>query len=79
MIDEARILVRKAVVILLPDVGGQQIIQGRDRPAPGYGFGGFQPFRMLIEHGINDVGERFIARKKSMTPGEQVAFEPTLA
>ncbi len=27
MIDEARVLVRKAVVVLSPDVGGQQIVQ----------------------------------------------------
>ena len=32
---KAGILVREAVVILLPDVGGEQIVQRRDLPAPG--------------------------------------------
>ena len=35
MIDEAGILVGKAVVILAPDMRGQQIVQRRDRLAPG--------------------------------------------
>ena len=34
MVDEARILVGKAVVILPPDMRGEQIIQRRDRLAP---------------------------------------------
>ncbi len=33
VIDEARILVREAVVILPPDVGAEQVIQRRDRAA----------------------------------------------
>jgi hypothetical protein len=35
VVEKTGILVREAVVILLPDVGGQQIIQRRDLPAPG--------------------------------------------
>ena len=35
VVEEAGILVREAVVILLPDVGGEQIVQRRDLPAPG--------------------------------------------
>ena len=35
VVEEAGILVREAVVILLPDVGGQQIVQRRDLPPPG--------------------------------------------
>jgi hypothetical protein len=35
MIDEAGILMREAVVILPPDMRGQQIVQRRDRLAPG--------------------------------------------
>ena len=33
VVDEAGILVRETVVILLPDVGGEQIVQRRDLPA----------------------------------------------
>ena len=35
MVDEAGILVGKAVVVLPPDMRGQQIVQRRDRLAPG--------------------------------------------
>ena len=35
VVDEARILVREAVVILAPDVRGQQVVERGDRPSPG--------------------------------------------
>jgi len=35
VVEEARILMREAVVILLPDMRGEQIIQRRDIPPPG--------------------------------------------
>ena len=35
VVEETGILVREAVVILLPDVGGEQIVQRGDLPAPG--------------------------------------------
>ena len=44
MIDEARILVRKAVVILAPDVRGEQIVQRCDRLAPGDLLADLEPF-----------------------------------
>ena len=34
VVDEAGVLVAEAVVVLPPDVGGEQIVQRRDRPAP---------------------------------------------
>src|ERR1700729_1368509 len=34
---------------------------------------------MLIEHGIHDVDESFVTRKKTMTATEQVTLEPALA
>ncbi|SKS02156.1 Uncharacterised protein [Mycobacteroides abscessus subsp. abscessus] len=34
---------------------------------------------MLIDHGINDVRERFVAREQAMASGEQVALQPALA
>ena len=79
VIDEARILVGEAVVILPPDMRREQIIQRRDRLAPRDCFGGLQPFCMLIEHRVDDVGERLVARKKPVAAGEQVSFEPALA
>jgi len=50
-IDEARILVRKAVVILTPNGGGQQNILGRHRGAPWHVvLADIQPLGVLIEH-----------------------------
>ena len=34
-VDEARILVAEAVVVLAPDMRGQQVVQRGDRLAPG--------------------------------------------
>ena len=34
VVEKARILMREAIVILLPDVGSKQIVQRRNLPAP---------------------------------------------
>ena len=78
-IDEARILVAEAVVILLPDVRGQEVVQRRDRPPPWDVPRRLQPLRVLIEHGVDDVDERLVAGEEAVAPGEQIAFEPALA
>ncbi len=69
----------EAVVILAPDVRRQQVVQRGDRSPPGNSLGDLQPLRVLVEHRIDDVDERFVAREKSVPAGEQVAFEPALA
>ena len=79
MIDETGVLVAKAVMILPPDVGGEQIVERSDRPAPGNVVTYFEPFGMLIEHRVNDVNECFIAGEKTVAPGQQIALQPTLA
>ena len=38
-----------------------------------------EPFRVLVEHRIDDVHEGFIAGEKPVPPREQIAFEPALA
>ncbi len=38
-----------------------------------------QPFRVLVEHGIDDVNEGLIAGEETMPPGKQVALQPALA
>ena len=78
-IDEAGILVAETVVILPPDVGGEQIVQRGDRAAPRQAARNLQPFRMLVEHGIDDVDEGLVAREQSMAPGQEIALEPALA
>jgi hypothetical protein len=79
VVDEAGILVREAVVILPPDMRGQQIIQRGDLAPPRQLRGDLQPLRVLIEHRIDNVDERLITIEESMPPGEQVAFKPPLA
>ena len=79
VIEEAGILVREAVVILLPNVGGEQIIQRRDLPPPGQFQRDLQPLGVLAEHRIDDADECLVAVEKAVPAGEQVAFQPTLA
>ena len=69
MIYEAGVLMAEAIVILPPDVGGQKIIEGSDRPAPGNGARDLQPFGMLVEHGINDVNESLVAGEQAVAAG----------
>src|SRR5207244_9972439 len=78
MIDEAWILVAKAVVILPPDVGGEKIVKRRNRPAPVNVVTHFEPFGVLIEHRVNDMNECFITRKKAVAPGQKITLQPAL-
>ena len=55
------ILMGEAVVILAPDVRGQQVVQRGDLAAPRQVRGDFQPLGVLVEHRIDDVDERFVA------------------
>src|SRR5712692_8328974 len=79
MIDEAGILMSESIVILPPYVRCQQVIERRDRAPPLDLAGNLQPLSVLVEHGINNVDEGFIAREEAMTPGEQITFQPALA
>jgi hypothetical protein len=79
VVDEARVLVAEAVVVLPPDVRGEQVVQRGDRRRHGYLAGHLQPLGVLVEHRIDDVDERLVAREEPVAPGQQVAFEPALA
>ena len=79
VVDEARILVREAVVVLPPDVRTEQIVERGDRLPPGDAPRHLQPLRMLIEHRVDDVDERLVAVEEPVTAGQQVALEPALA
>src|SRR5664280_522235 len=50
MVEEARILVRETIVILLPNMGCKQIVQRRDLPAPRQFQRHLQPLGVLTEH-----------------------------
>ena len=79
VIDEAGILVREPIVILPPDMRTEQVIERRDGPPPRNVIADLQPFRVLVEHRIDDVNERLVAGEEPMAPREQITFEPSLA
>ena len=79
VIQESGILMGKSVVILLPYIGSQDEVQGRDRLSPGKLIADLQPFRVLCRHGIHDTDKRLVARKETVTSGQKISFQPSLA
>ena len=79
VVDEAGILVREAVVILPPDVGAEQVVEGGDRTPPGDVLGHLEPLRVLVEHRIDDMDERLVAVEEPVAAREEVPLEPALA
>jgi len=74
-VDEARILVGEAVVILPPHGGGDQTVPGTDRRTPGSMVdAGFQPLGVLIEHRGDHMGEGFVGMEEAIATGEQIAL-----
>ena len=73
------ILMREAVVILPPDVAREQVVQRGDRPPPRQPARHLQPLRVLVEHRVDDVDERFVGVEQAVPAGQQIAFEPALA
>ena len=79
VIDEAGVLVRKPVVVLPPDMRCEQVVQRCDRPAPRNVASDLEPFRVLVEHRVDDVDERLVTVEEPMAAREQIALEPALA
>src|SRR4051794_17523876 len=78
MVEKAGVLVRKAIMVLPPDVRAEQVVKRRNRPPPRDVVADSQPLGMLVEHRIDNVDERFIAGEESMPTREQVSFQPPL-
>ena len=78
-VDETWVLVGETVVILPPDVRRQQVVEGGDWPPPGKPVRHLEPLRMLVEHRVDDVNERFVAVEQTVSPGQQVTLQPALA
>ena len=79
VVDESGILVREAVVVLPPDVGGQQVVQRGDLPPPRQFQAHLQPLGVLGEHRVDDADERLVAVEQPVPPGQQVPLQPTFA
>ena len=77
-VQETGILVREAVVILPPNRRGDQQVQRGDLLTPGQVVADREPFRVLVEHGVDDVDKGFVGGEKAVSPGKQVAFEHAL-
>src|SRR5580693_4178604 len=75
-IQESRVLMGKAVVILPPNGGGDQQIERRDGCPPWKLMADLEPFAMLVDHRIDHMDERLVGGKEPVTPSKQVAFQP---
>ena len=78
-IDEARVLVGEAVMVLAPDMRAQQVIERWNRPSPGNSVRHLEPLRVLVEHRIDDMDECLVAVEQAVPAGQRVALEPALA
>ena len=77
MIQETRILMRKAIMILLPDMRRQNNIERRNLFTPRQLIAHLEPLRMLRSHRINDARKRLIGIEETVTPRQQIALEPS--
>ena len=79
MVQEAGVLVSKAVVVLLPDMGGQHIVERGDLLPPGELVADLKPLGMLGEHGVHDADKGLIGVEEAVAAGEQIALQHALA
>ncbi len=79
VVDEAGILVAEAVMLLPPDMRGEQTTRSR-RSAGAMRPGGFRAIcRCWLNIRIDDVDERLVAVEQPVAAGEQIALQPALA
>ena len=71
----SRVLMAEAVVILPPDVRGQEIVERSDRAPPLDLVGALQPSSVLIDHRIDNMDEGLVAGEKSMPAGQQISLD----
>ena len=79
MVQKAGVLMGKAIVVLGPDGGSQNDVEGGDVLAPGDIPAELEPFGVLGNHGVHDADKGLIAVEESMAAGEQIALQPAFA
>ena len=79
VVEEAGVLMREAVVVLLPDVGGEDIVEGGDIVAPGELIAHLEPLGVLGKHRVDNADEGLVAVKEAVAARQQVTFEEALA
>jgi hypothetical protein len=70
VVDEARVLMRQAIVILSPHVGSEEVVEGGQLSAPGQAACGLEPLGVLVEHRVDDMNECFVTGEQTMPTGE---------
>ena len=79
VVEETGVLMREAVVVLLPDVGGEDIVEGGDIVAPGELIAHLEPLGVLGKHRVDNADEGLVAVKEAVAARQQVTFEEALA
>src|SRR6516165_6222658 len=79
MVDEPRVLMTEAVVVLPPDMRTEQVVERGDRPAPSDVIGYLQPFGMLVEHRVDYVDKGLVAAEEAVPARQQITLKPALA
>jgi len=69
----------ETIMILSPDSGREQDVEGSDLCAPFDLVTLLDPFAMLVDHGVDDVNEGLVAVEETVATRENVAFQPTFA
>ena len=77
-IEEARVLMRETIVVLSPNCGCKENVEG-GHLLPPLDFGTLlDPFTVLVHHGVDDVDEWLVAVQDTVSARKNIALEPAL-
>src|SRR5215471_20045268 len=71
-IKEPGVLMRKTVVVLPPYSGSNQQVERGDIRAPRQFAAFFEPFRVLVEHRVDDMDKGLIGGQETVSAGQQI-------
>src|SRR6202030_1891578 len=76
MVDEPRILVTEAIVVLAPDMRPEQVVERSNRATPDTVVRHLQPFGVLVEHRIDDMDKGLVAAQEAVSACQKITFAP---